>query len=265
MNSESDAKIQGAQSGKPPSRRAHRAHRPTLVTAHSERGLDEPTQQAIEEALQPEVAADRPPERKRRPGFFASIGKAPKDTRTQADPQAARMARAMRSTQTEGAPEKEKARAKKPAVTSSAARPARPRSGFKMRYIMGMMGYLLIADFLGVWIMNWMVANKLEGVIFTIGSFHVMRSTLIFLALLVVVLIVMARLDLIPRSLRAMSEPSTPRGTTATTRGSKASESSFETKAVRPTMKQGIKGEHDDLYQEYRANQRYFQKRDRKR
>lgn len=264
MNLESDAKIQGAQPGKPPSRRAHRAHRPTLVTTHSETGLAQPTQQASEEALQPEVAADRPPERKRRPGFFASIGKTPKDASIQADPQAARMARAMRKPG-ESATERERGKEKKSAVTSSAARPARPRSGIKMRYIMGMMGYLLIADFLGVWIMNWMVANKLEGVIFTIGSFRVTRSTLIFLALLVVVLIVMARLDLIPRSLRAMSEPSTPRGTTATTRGSKAPVSTFETNADRPTMKQGVKGEHDDLYQEYRANQRYFQKRDRKR
>jgi hypothetical protein len=263
MKSESSSKIQGTQSGKSASRRAHRANRPTLITGQSDTELDEPTQQAIEEAIQPALPASEPPERKRRAGFFASIGKVQKDSSIQADPQAARMARAMRSKQPDSAQEKEQVREKKPAMTSSAARPARPRSGFKMRYIMGMMGYLLIADFLGVWVMNWMVANKLEAVVFTIGSFRAMRSTLIFLALLVVILIVMARLDLIPRSLRAMSEPSTARKTT--TASGKASVSTFETKATRPAIKQGVKGEHDDLYQEYRANQRYFQKRDRKR
>lgn len=264
MNSESSSKIQETQSGKPGSRRAHRANRPSLVTDRSDARPDEQTQAAREEAAQPEVPVaqvSEQPERKRRPGFFATIGKTQKDT---ADPQAARMARAMRGKSKDASPEKEPAREKKAVATGKAGTaPARPRSGFKMRYIMGMMAYLLIADFLGVWIMQWMVANKLEGVVFTIGSFRAMRSTLIFLGLLVVILIVMARLDLIPRSLRAMSESSAPRKAGAPT--GKASASTFETKASQPTIKQGVKGAHDDLYQEYRANQRYFQRRDRKR
>lgn len=272
MNSESNSKMQGTQSGKPTAKRAHRANRPVLVTEKTGAGLDEPTRQAIEEAMQPEipVAAETgsPVERKRRPGFFASIVKTEKDaSEKKADPQAARMARAMRGRSVDTSKEKEQAKEKKAVATSSSARsgaaPARPRSGFKMRYIMGMMAYLLIADFLGVWITNWMVANKLDGVVFTIGSFRATRSTLIFLALLIVILVVMARLDLIPRSLRAMSEPSTPRN--ANTPAKKAPTPTFETKPSRPTVKQGVKGEHDDLYQEYRANQRYFQKRDRKR
>lgn len=267
MNSESSSKIQETQSGKPGSRRARRANRPTLVTGKDGAGSEEQT--AYEKEAQPEVPAaiqdSEQPERKRRPGFFATIGRAQKDTGApQADPQAARMARAMRGKSRDASPEKESAREKKAVATSrTGTAPARPRSGFKMRYIMGMMAYLLIADFLGIWIMQWMVANKLEGVVFTIGGFRAMRSTLIFLALLVVILIVMARLDLIPRSLRAMSEPSAPRK--ASTSTGKDSVSPFETKASQPTIKQGVKGAHDDLYQEYRANQRYFQKRDRKR
>ena len=39
----------------------------------------------------------------------------------------------------------------------------------------------------------------------------------------------------------------------------------FTSKAAPPTMKQGVQGEDDALYQEYRENQRYFQKRDRRR
>lgn len=272
MSSESDSKIQGTQSGKPTSKRAHRANRPVLVTEKAGAGIDEPTQQAIEAAMQPEVPAaaevSEPVERKRRPGFFANIGRTEKDaSEKKADPQAARMARAMRGKGAEIPKEKEQAKAKKAVASSSSARagavPARPRSGFKMRYIMGMMAYLLIADFLGIWITNWMVANKLDGVVFTIGSFRATRSTLIFLALLIVILVVMARLNLIPRSLRGMSEPSTPRKVNAPAK--KASDSSFETKPAQPAAKQGVKGAHDDLYQEYRANQRYFQKRDRKR
>jgi hypothetical protein len=272
MNSESNSKMQGTQSEKPTAKRAHRANRPVLVTEKTGAGLDEPTKQAIEEAMQPEIplAAETgsPVERKRRPGFFANIGRTEKDaSEKKADPQAARMARAMRGKSVDISKEKEQAKEKKAVATSSSARsgaaPARPRSGFKMRYIMGMMAYLLIADFLGVWITNWMVANKLDGVIFTIGSFRATRSTLIFLALLIVILVVMARLDLIPRSLRAISEPSTPRN--ANTPAKKAPTSTFETKTSQPTVKQGVKGEHDDLYQEYRANQRYFQRRDRKR
>lgn len=272
MSSESNSKIQGTQSGKPPSRRAHRANRPVLVTEKAGAGVDEPTQQAIEEAMQPEVPAavetSEPVERKRRPGFFASIARTEKSTsEKKADPQVVRMARAMRGKGAEVPKEEEQVKEKKAVATSNSARsssaPARPRSGFKMRYIMGMMGYLLIADFLGVWITNWMVANKLDGVVFTIGSFRATRSTLIFLALLIVILVVMARLDLIPRSLRALSEPSTTGKGNAPAK--KASASTFEAKASQPTVKQGIKGTDDALYQEYRANQRYFQKRDRKR
>lgn len=267
MNSESSSKMQGAQSGRSAARRAHRATRPTLVTSqvgNEPEAQNEPvSEEAMEPALPPVGQASESVERKRRPGFFATIGKSQRDVEQKADPQAARMARAMRSKSTEVTQEKRPAREKKAVASGSARTPARPRSGFKMRYIMGMMAYLLIADFLGVWITQWMVANKLEGVVFTIGSFRATRSTLIFLALLVVILIVMARLDLIPRSLRAMSESSTPRNTSTAPR--KAPASTFETKTAQPAMKQGVKGAHDDLYQEYRANQRYFQKRDRKR
>jgi hypothetical protein len=263
MNSESSSKIQGTQSGKSSPRRAHRANRPTLLSGQV--GA-EPAEQTLvtEEEVPSASLASEPPERKRRPGFFASIGKSQKDTGEQkTDAQAARMARAMRGKNTD-AQAREQGKEKKAVAAGSraGATPAR-RSGLKMRYIMGMVAYLLIADFLGVGITNWMVTNKLEGIVFTLGSFRATRSTLVFLALLVVILIVMARLDLIPRSLRAMSEPAA--GQKASTPGRKAPASTFETKAARPTMKQGVRGAHDDLYQEYRDNQRYFQKRDRKR
>ena len=275
MNSESNSKGQGTQSYKSTSpKRSHRANnRPILVTDQGGAGNDEP--QAVEEEMQPEVPValqtSEPAEKKHRPAFFLNIGRADKNAdQPQADPKAARMARAMRGRSAETAPEKEQAKEKKvtPAASGASragAAPTRPRSGFKMRYILGMVAYLLIADFLGVWITNWMVANKLDALVFTIGPFRAERSTLIFLALLVIILVVMAKLDLIPRSLSAMSG-----GTPAPRKGpgappAKAATSTFETKTPQPTMKQGVKGKDDALYQEYRENQRYFQKRDRKR
>ncbi len=274
MNSESNSKAQRTQSGKPTSyKRAHRAARPVLVTEQEGAKLDEPTSQALEEAMQPEVPVAvqvaEPVERKRKPDFFSNIGRTDKSAdQPVADPKAARMARAMRGKSVEASQEKEPAKEKKAAATSSAPRasaaPARPRSGFKMRYIIGMMAYLLIADFLGVWITNWMVSNRLDALVFTIGPFRAERSTLVFLALLIIILVVMAKFDLIPRSLSAMGSTPPPRkGAAAPPR--KAAVSTFETKAPQPTVKQGVKGANDDLYQEYLENQRYFQKRDRKR
>lgn len=270
MNSESSSKIQRTQSGKSTSKRAHRANRPVLVTARENAGIDEPTRQAVEEVTQPatstaleEISEPEPQvERKRRPGFYSNIGKSERASdKPEADPKAARMARAMRGKVVDGPKETEKE--KKPAASASraSAAPTRPRSGFKMRYIWGMMLYLLIADFLGIWITNWMVANHLDAVLFRWGSFQASRSTLIFLALLVVILIVMARFDLIPRSFRAMGDTSTRRGSAPASRTAPT----FETKTPQPTIKQGEPGKDDALYREYRANQRYFQKRDRKR
>lgn len=275
MNSESNSKVQRTQAGKPTSsKRAHRANRPVLVTAQESADNAEATGQVTEEAAQPEtpvaVQTAEPGERKRRPGFFSNIGKSDKAAdKPTADPQAARMARAMRGRSVEASQTKEPAKEKKAPAASNSSRsssaPARPRSAFKMRYLLGMMAYLLIADVLGVWITNWMVANKLDGLVFTAGPIRATRSTLVFLALLIIILVVMAKLDLIPRSLSAMSG-----GTPAPRKGAgapppRAKASTFETKTPHPTVKQGVKGEADDLYQEYRENQRYFQKRDRKR
>lgn len=268
MNSESTSKTQRTQSGKSSSKRAHRANRPVLVTAQSSPELDEPTTQAIEEAMQPATQATieelsepaAQPERKRKPGFFSNIGRAEKILdQPEADPKAARMARAMRGKGADGP--KETAKENKPAASTPRAVPTRPRSGFKMRYLWGMMLYLLIADFLGIWITNWMVANHLDAVLVKWGSFQASRSTLIFLGLLVVILIVMARFDLIPRSFRAMSSGPAPSKSGPTTK----SASTFEARTPQPTMRQGEPGKDDDLYREYRENQRYFQRRDRKR
>lgn len=277
MNSGSNSNIQRTQSGRSTSyKRAHRANRPVLVTKQEEAGalLAESTPLSVEESqptseiesaesssVRTETVA------KRGPRFFSSVGKTEKVAdQPAADRGAARLARALRGKKGgEAAQEKEPVREKKPAVSpsrASAAPSTRPKSGFKMKYIWGMMIYLLVADFLGVWIANFMQANNLDSIVFTISVFQARRSTLIFLALLVLILIVMARFDLIPRSFgAAMAGSSAPnRGAASHTRTADSSE-----REAQPTMKQGVRGANDDLYREYRTNQRYFQKRDRKR
>jgi len=47
-------------------------------------------------------------------------------------------------------------------------------------------------------------------------------------------------------------------------RSGQSSSQSENTKDSQPTIKQGVKGADDDLYQEYREQQRYLQKRERK-
>jgi hypothetical protein len=267
MNVESNSKTQGTQSGKNTYKRAHRANRPVLVTQQEQLMLDEPTAQAIEEALQPEVPveAETPTVSKRRPGFFSNIGKS---ASSEANPQTVRMARAMRGKVVDGPKTKETTSAKESSSSSRAGSvPPRPRSrsGFKTRYIWGMMAYLLIADFLGIWITNFMIAHGMDGIVFKWGSFTASRSTLVFLALLIIILVLMARFDLIPSSFKAAMSGSNSTPSKGSVTSKRTTAATFETKKEQPTMKQGVSGQHDDLYQEYRDNQRYFQKRDRKR
>ncbi len=276
MNAESNLKVQRTQSNKSTTsyKRAHRAKRPVLVTGQESTPLSESPALAEEEeqssgevALAEKSVHSEEGEKKRGPRFFSSVDKTDQiSDQPKADPIAARLARALRGKNADAPKEKETSKEKKgvpaPAKASSSAASTRPKSNFKMKYIWGMAGYLLIADFLGVGIQSWMQSQHLDAQVFAIGTFEAKRSTLIFLTLLIIILIVMARLDWIPRSLGAATGTSTSRKD-APKAGSKAP--TFETKEARPTIKQGIKGADDELYREYRENQRYFQKRDRKR
>lgn len=272
MNSESNLKIQRTQSNRSTSyKRAHRAKRPVLVTetpsTESNTLVVEEEQAPAEAALEEQSIHAEETGRKRGPRFFSSVEKAEKATnQPKADPMAARLARALRGKGADTPKDKEPAKEKKSATSSNkpaATTPARPKSNFKMKYIWGMMIYLLIADFLGGWIQVWMQSQHLDALLFTLGPIPVSRSTLIFLALLVIILIVMARLDLIPRSLGAAMTNSSSQRKDAPR--SDAKTPTFESREAQPTLKQGVKGTNDDLYREYRENQRYFQKRDRKR
>ena len=270
MSTGSSSEAQGTQSRKAPSRRAHRGSqkRPVLVTAHEGQEVEESRAQTAKEAVVAPVAIEEKSSiaesssHRGKPRFFANIGKTEESTdKPEADPKAARLARALRGKSGSAAPEapvKERKQAAK-------VIPARPSSGFKMRYIWGMVLYLLVADFLGVYITNFMQANHMDSVLFVWGPIRGTTSTLVFLAILVIILVVMARFDLLPRSFSGMYGNNTPTRESGS-RSSKTKDApTFETKASQPTLKQGVQGTDDDLYREYRENQRYFQKRDRKR
>jgi hypothetical protein len=120
--------------------------------------------------------------------------------------------------------------------------------------------YLLSANFIGVAETSFFQGNHLDSVLTTFNLFGglivVRTSTLVYLATLVILLILLARFDLIPRNFSAMTGQSSSQ---ASRRGGSSSTNRNTSENVRnapPTMRQGVKGADDDLYQEYRANQR---------
>jgi hypothetical protein len=152
---------------------------------------------------------------------------------------------------------------KKAASTNKASTPARPASGFKTRYLIGMGLYLLCANFIGIFETQFFRSNHLDSVLtqFNLfgGTIVISTSTLVFLATLIIILVLLARFDLIPRNFAAMAGQA--RQTPSSQANRRDSDSSENVRNTPPTMKQGVKGADDDLYQEYRANQRREKKR----
>src|SRR5438067_10259928 len=100
------------------------------------------------------------------------------------------------------APSKQEATDKKPEArstevsparsTAGRSTPARRKSGFKLRYIYGILLYLLAADFLGVFETNYLRANHMDSLLFSIGPYPILVSTITYLATLVIVLVALA-------------------------------------------------------------------------
>lgn len=186
------------------------------------------------------------------------------------DAAAARLARATRGKMAApGKKElKETREPKKPepkAVAKSApSRTAPPprRGGFKPRHLIGILLYLLVAEFVGGYERSFLVGNGLEKLLFTLGPIQVTTSVVVFLLTLVILLVVLARLDLVPRSLTPA--PSQPRTQGKSGPSQNTSDTDFGSGRNTPSMKKGVKGADDDLYQEYRETQRYLQRRERK-
>ena len=241
-------------------RARNQRNRPRLVT--------EPTEGPETDTLAPDtekLAVDIPeisstvepvatPKPRRLPGFFSTVGKNDQENKTkEVDVAQARLARATRGkvTQSEKAASAKQTETKTTRAATSKA-PARPTSTFKTRYILGMAIYLIGASYIGGLEQAFLTNAGLERLLTTLNLFGasipIKVSTLLFLATLVIVLVILAKLDLIPRSLTGMS------GAPAPTPAAKP-----RTKAREQAPPVATSG--DKLYQEYKASQRREKKR----
>jgi hypothetical protein len=251
--------------------RAQRTNKPVLVTnANSDSGNSEEeyggigtATQTIDEVPALVVPTPEPIEQpaRRLPRFFSSVRKSEEDTAQKEAKEAevvqARLARATRSkasaevTPAKATPVEGK---KATATTPAKAAPAKPQGIFKTRYIIGMGLYLLAADFLGLYEQKLLAYLGLEKELTRLNLFgaplHVTTSTIAFLASLIIILVLLARFDLIPRSLGGQRSRTTARQSqtrNTTIQGERVSQ---------PTIRQGVQGADDSLYKQYRSNQR---------
>src|SRR5579859_2371546 len=210
---------------------------------------------------------------KKRPGFFSTIGGKKEET---ADAAAARIARATRNkaatptkkesneVQTTKKSAAQVVAKNAPARTGgrAAAAPAPRRGGFKPRHMIGILLYLIVADVAGVYEKS--LLGKADKLLFSLGPLPIYTSTVLFLLTLVILLIVLARFDLVPRSLTPASRLPATTGKGPSQQNKDVSDRDSNASRNAPGTKQGVKGANDDLYQEYRETQRYWQRRDRK-
>lgn len=249
-------------------------YKPTLVTTPDTETGDE-QQEAVQEIEETAPVEETPTEvappttGRRLPRFFSTVGKSEKEQEVSEETVVqARLARATRgktakAETTATTDDKEEAveqerKAAAPARTASASRtPARPPSPFKMKYIIGMVVYLLGAQLIGSLEVNLFNTYHIDSTLaqFPIFGFNIVvkTSTLVFLLILVLLLVLLAKLDLIPRSFSALSgQPPQKRGSAT----SRQNNNNTVVRTPQPTMRQGVSGADDDLYQQYRSNQR---------
>jgi hypothetical protein len=246
-------------------------NRPVLVTENS---ADEAQTLQETSPVESEAAPVEPPTtaakaRRKLPNFFSTIGKSNAESendKPQVDPAQARLARATRTpksvTQSTKAISKvttpETAKETEKPVAKPAATPAKkPASAFKTKHIIGIAIYLLAANFVGLFEtagLNQLHANRNLTKFNLFGNpVTISTSTVVFLITLIVILVLLAKFDFIPRSL----------GPTPPARTGKTS-SSNNTQTVKtppPVIRPGVKGSDDKLYEEYRLNQRRDKKR----
>ena len=270
MSQEQNTGTPPAQQGKPASnKRTNRngRNRPVLITGDTTDQLPGADVQETPSAPSATIPAttQEAPTVKKRPGFFSTIGKKEET----ADAAAARLARATRNKA--AAPAKKEIKEvketkksdSKPAAKSAPSRssaPAPRRGGFKPRHLIGILAYLIVADVVGVYEKAWL--GKADKLLFSLGPLPIYTSTILFLFTLVVLLIVLARFDLVPRSLTPAPRRPVNANKDQPTQNNPDTDSGSASNT--PNMKQGVKGKNDDLYQEYRETQRYWQRRDRK-
>jgi hypothetical protein len=244
-------------------------NRPVLVTGNSvakEQAIATVESQPSEST--PAISVVEPAPKRKLPNFFSTIGKSDKETtdKPEVDQAQARLARATHGnksvTQNSKAVTKEDSLEKgketaKPATTKST--PTRPPGLFKTRHIIGIAIYLLAANFVGIIETTALRSIHADVVLTTFvlfgGKVTITSSTVAFLATLVIILILLAKFDFIPRSLGGSSAARNNKSATS------SSKSADAIKTSPPVIRPGVKGSDDKLYETYRLNQRRDKKR----
>lgn len=260
------------------SRRSSQRNRPVLVSSRSQETQESQENQVgtlepeisegpvrAEEAAPTEtsvmpVKARRAP---RLPSFFSKVEKTQEEPETSQEVVVqARLARAKKATSkaevTSATSEKKEDDKKSAAGANRAATTKRPEPLFKTRHLIGMGAYLIGAEFLlpleGQYFRQWGFDDP-HHPLTSIFNIPIVPSLLLNLATLIVFLIVLVKLDLLPTSLAGRSAAA------ARAQQQKREQGTAVEKQPQPTMRQGVKGEDDDLYQAYRSNQRKEKKR----
>jgi hypothetical protein len=268
-----------SQEFKTATKRSHRTrtarNRPVLVTenmtdstapeatATGEQGLSQPTtgHLALEEAgarTTGDLANPAPARRlSRLPNFFKKTEQ--ETTTSEQDIVNARMARAKKNasdnndkaaaTAIETSSE---ARAQPAKAQPAKAQPAKRPSMFKPRHIIGLVIYMLVANFVLTFEHSYAISAHIERTLFTIPGFNLPISTSILLNIvtLIVVLYLMVTFDLLPSGKQYAQQQA------GQSRNANRGAQSNATRRVQPVARQGVQGEDDDLYQAYRQNQR---------
>jgi len=252
-------------------------NRPTLVTSNASLENLPPTSEdnATGQAEPVATIAETPavpttPTTPRRPSllpnFFSKVDKGEADdTAKGVNVIQARMARARKGVvqgEKTAAKNEETDAATKATTTNSTpakATPARPPSLFKTRHIIGMAIYLLAAQFIlpyeRIFAINSGIEKKLMDFPFFGFNASITTSFLFNIITLIVLLYLLVHYDLLPSGKKISQAQQEKNGAGRNTSGTQV-----EKPAPKP-VREGVKGEHDDLYMAYRTSQRREKKR----
>ncbi len=248
-------------------------NRPVLVTdeENEKTALPEVDTTEVEaspavEAVTVEAVAETPKRQSRLPNFFSRVDKSEQEVAPkQEDIVQARLARATRKqagSNTAAVAKEETATGDgKTTKVPAKATATQPPKLFKSRHFLGFAIYLLGAEFLLPYEANALVKLGLNKTLFSFPLFGatatVSTSFLFNIITLILLLYVLVKMDLLPSSLTGGSAAQR----NAKTAQSRNNQSEPGEKQTPPPMRQGVQGADDDLYQEYRANQRRDKKR----
>jgi hypothetical protein len=237
-------------------------NRPVLVTGNEadeeitteDLALDARDAEVTTDPIAP-VATTRSP--LRLPKFFSKVEHDKEDAPAKTDEIVeARMARAKKSLNGKAAAtttaEIEPEVSTKSVAKAKPAPPKKPQL-FKSRHIIGMALYLFGANLLLPYEGVFLKSVHLESNLFKIATFQVTSSILLNVVTLVVFLYLLVAFDLIPSG-KGAKNAQPKNGTKATS--SAQNNQNAQIRTPQPTIRQGVKGNSDDIYQSYRSKQR---------